>query len=118
MLPVTVVIPCGRRLAEQDREHIDESNTMRLKPRDLYRLRLAQLQVKRTTLRVHLAQQELERLALELERRYELLAKDAILNVQTGVITLAEGGGSNGAVANNGTEVNHGPADDARQGAP
>lgn len=61
---------------------------MQLTPRDLYRLRHARLVAQRATLRAQLAQQQVHELSLEMERRYGLLAKEAALDIQTGIITL------------------------------
>ena len=86
-------------------------STVQLTPRDLYRLRRARLSVQRATLRAQMAQQELQEITLELERRYGLLGKAAQLDMQTGAITEAS---TNGATK----EVSSGPANDADTGTP
>ena len=67
-------------------------NVVRLTPRDLYRLRRARLVAQRAALRAQYAQQQLEELALEMERSYGLLATDGVLDVQTGRIQVRETG--------------------------
>ena len=61
---------------------------MQLTSRDLYRLRRAHLLAQRATLRAQFAQHQLQELSLDLERRYGLLTRQAVLDVQTGTITL------------------------------
>lgn len=60
---------------------------MRLTPRDLYQLRRARLLAQRAALRAQFAQQQLQELSLDLERRYGLLTREAVLDMETGVIT-------------------------------
>ena len=62
---------------------------MQLTPRDLYRLRRTKLMAQRAALRAQLAQQQVQELSLELERRYGLLAQQAVLDLETGVVTLS-----------------------------
>ena len=58
-----------------------------LTPRDLYRLRHSYLLTQRAALRAQYAQHQLQELTLELERRYELLTREAALDIRTGIIT-------------------------------
>ena len=95
---------------------------MQLTPRDLYRLRRARLSLQRATLRAQMAQQELQEITLDLERRYGLLVKVAQLDMQTGVITLDEGAGDEGAANGRAPLLNsaqeaatHGPSNHADQ---
>lgn len=60
---------------------------MQLMPRDLYRLRRTHLMSRRAALRAQYAQQQFDELSLEMERRYGLLTRDAVLDMKTGVIT-------------------------------
>jgi hypothetical protein len=109
---------------------------MRMKPKDLYRLRRMQLHAQRQTLQAQMAHHRLQEFTLELERQYDLLAREATLNVHTGEITLptagevGEGGPSGaslkaiapsigiGGGPMNGKEVSYGPAHDAIHSAP
>ncbi len=84
---------------------------VQLTARDLYRLRKARLLAQRAALRAQWAQHQFQELSLEMERRYDLLAKDAVLDVQTGGVTVA-------SVEGQSKEVSRGPADDAGQGTP
>ncbi len=59
---------------------------MRLSPKDLYALRRAHLLAERKALVAQLAHHSLQRLTLELERRYALLAREARLDIHTGLI--------------------------------
>ena len=61
----------------------------RMAPRDLYRLRRAHLMARRAALRAQYAQQQLDEMSLEIERRYGLLAKDAALDIKSGAITVS-----------------------------
>lgn len=111
---------------------------MQLIPRDLYRLRRAYLMSRRAALRAQYAQQQLDELSLELERRYGLLTRDAVLDLKTGAVTLSpattnnpaqspadiealsfESATSGRAKAEEGTEtkeeVTRGPADHANE---
>ncbi|MBI2165383.1 MAG: hypothetical protein HYU29_03135 [Chloroflexi bacterium] len=58
----------------------------RLAPRDLYLLRQAQQRAKRLSLRAQLAQQEMEELLLDMERRYGLLGERVTVDISTGLI--------------------------------
>ncbi len=87
-----------------------ERDAVQLTTRDLYRLRHVRLLAQRAALRAQYAQQQLQELTLELERRYGLLAKEAVLDVQTGIIT-ASPTATNDAKE----EVTRGPADHANQ---
>lgn len=69
---------------------------MQLTPRDLYRLRRAHLMARRTALRAQHAQQQLDELSLEMERRYGLLTRDAALDMKTGVISVSGHGATDG----------------------
>ncbi|MBI2171761.1 MAG: hypothetical protein HYU30_07050 [Chloroflexi bacterium] len=95
---------------------------MRMKSRDLYRLRRMQLYAQRCWLQAQMAQQRLQECTLELERRYDLLAREATLNVHTGEITLSTMGEAAGVAPGKGPldskEVSNGPAHDAVQRAP
>ncbi|MFH1140251.1 MAG: hypothetical protein V1724_00960 [Chloroflexota bacterium] len=91
---------------------------MQLTPRDLYRLRRSRLMAQRMTLRAQHAQQQMEELSLELERRYGLLARDAVLDMKTGVITVSATSPGNGQAQSSlppggAEEVPRGPADHA-----
>ena len=96
---------------------------MQITPRDLYRLRRTHLLAQRATLRAQYAQQQLQELTLDLEQRYGLLTKDAVMEMQTGIITLPPAG-SNGhqahAIASPEPreEVTRGPANHADQSPP
>lgn len=63
----------------------------RLSPRELYALRRAHLEAQEKALVAQMAQQRLQRLTLELERRYRLLSRGATLDLATGVIHIPEG---------------------------
>jgi len=76
---------------------------MQITPRDLYRLRHVRLLAQRAALRAQFTQQQLQELSLELERRYGLLTREAVLDVQTGTITMP-------LAAANGSQ-SHTPAD-------
>lgn len=95
---------------------------MRMKSRDLYRLRRMQLHAQRCWLQAQMAQQRLQECSLELERQYELLAREATLNVHTGEITLAAVGKATGVAPGEGRivekEVSYGPAHHAIHSAP
>ena len=71
---------------------------MRLSPKDLYALRKAHLLAERKALVAKLAHHSLEHLTLEVERKYNLLAKDARLDIDTGVVQ-EDGNPSNGGEA-------------------
>ncbi len=91
---------------------------MQLIPRDLYRLRRAHLMSRRAVLRAQYAQQQLDELSLEMERRYGLLTRDAALDMKTGAITVSVANSGNdpaGSQLQRGgvEEVAHGPADHA-----
>ena len=93
---------------------------MQLTPRDLYRLRHARLLAQRAALRAQFAQQQLQELSLELERRYGLLTREAVLDVTTGIVTIppaATNGSQAHIPADLGAreEVPRGPADHADQ---
>ncbi|MBI4297298.1 MAG: hypothetical protein HY676_02065 [Chloroflexi bacterium] len=60
---------------------------MALSPKDLYRLRRAQLQLESRRLQAQLAQHTLREMMLELERKYDLLCKEVTLDINTGMIT-------------------------------
>ena len=60
---------------------------MRVYPKDLYALRRAHLLAERKALVAQLAHHSLKRLTLELERKYDLLASDARLDANTGMIS-------------------------------
>lgn len=62
------------------------SEPVELSPRDLYRFRRASLHAQRAALKAQSAQQALGELALELERRYNLLGQDARIDMHTGEI--------------------------------
>jgi len=66
-----------------------KSGVLRMAPRDLYRLRRAHLMARRANLRAQYAQQQLDEMSLELERRYGLLAKDATLDMKSGAIAIS-----------------------------
>ena len=88
---------------------------MQLTPRDLYRLRRSRLMAQRMTLRAQYAQQQLDEMSLEMERRYGLLASDAVLDMKTGVVTVSATGSGNGQAqsslpSDGAEEVTHGPA--------
>ncbi len=90
---------------------------MQLTPRDLYLLRRSRLMAQRMTLRAQHAQQQMEELSLELERRYGLLARDAVLDMKTGVVTVSaiptcrENGQAQSSLPPGGAEeVTRGPA--------
>ena len=88
---------------------------MQLTPRDLYRLRRSRLMAQRMTLRAQHAQQQMEELSLELERRYGLLARDAVLDMKTGVVTVSATSSGNGQAQSSlppggAEEVTRGPA--------
>ena len=96
---------------------------MQITPSDLYRLRRAHLMAQRAALRAQYAQQQLQELTLDLERRYGLLTKDAVMELQTGIITLPPAGANgNQAHAIAGPEprkeITRGPADHADQSPP
>ena len=63
------------------------NHSVRLSPGDLYRLRRARLRLERAALRARFAQQLLEELTLDLERRYALLATDNWLDPSTGRVS-------------------------------
>ena len=91
---------------------------MQLAPRDLYRLRRAHLMTRRAALRAQYAQQQLDELALELERRYALLTRDAVLDLKTGAVTVSATGSGNSQARSSlpqggAEEVSRGPADHA-----
>ena len=96
---------------------------MQITPRDLYRLRHARLLAQRAALRAQFAHQQLQELSLEMERRYGLLTREAVLDVQTGIVTTALAA-TNGSQAhtpadpNEREEVTRGPAHHADQGPP
>ena len=102
-------------MAEQER------NAVQLTARDLYRLHRARLLAQRASLRAQFADQQLQEFSLDLERRYGLLTKEAVLDVQTGMIQVP-GAAANGRQAfipvepEEQEEVSCGPADDADQG--
>ncbi len=79
---------------------------MRMKARDLYRLRRLQLNAQRRWLMAQLAQQQVQEFSLELERRYGLVARDAALDARTGQISVAPGGDAQ-------EEASDGPANHA-----
>ena len=83
---------------------------MQLTSRDLYRLRRTRLIAQRAALRVQYAQQQLEELVLELERSYDTLTRDTVMDIQTGKIQIREAA-SNGLEASE--EEANGPADNA-----
>ncbi len=62
---------------------------MQITPRDLYRLRHARLLAQRADLRAQFARQQLQEISLDLERRYGVLTTEAVLDIETGVITAA-----------------------------
>lgn len=62
---------------------------MQLTSRDLYRLRRTHLMSRRAALRAQYAQQQMDELSLELERRYGLLTRDAVLDLKTGTISVS-----------------------------
>jgi hypothetical protein len=64
---------------------------LRLKPRDLYRLRRASLAEQRAQAEAAMARQELREAMLEVERRYGIMGVGASLDINTGVITLDDG---------------------------
>jgi hypothetical protein len=66
-----------------------EGSNLRLRPSDLYRLRRAHLRAEAEALAAQRAQLYLRRLLLDLERRYGLLAREATLDIATGIISLA-----------------------------
>jgi len=77
---------------------------MRLPPEELYSLRSLQLQAQRKALEAQEADLCLREAMLEIEQRYELLAQDATLDMQTGLITLAaQGQASDGVHAREST---------------
>ena len=83
-----------------------------MNPKDLYRLRRMQLYAQRSGLLAQFAQQRLQELTLELERRYGLLAREATLNTRTGEIAIASDGGLAGSPDTQ-QEVDRGFANDA-----
>ena len=62
---------------------------MRVKAWDLYRLRRARLIAERRELEAQLAQNEAKAVLLRLELKYDLLAKEAVLDLHTGQVTLS-----------------------------
>ena len=76
----------GRKAASEER---GQPSALRLSPRDLYRLRQAQVKARESALRATLAQHQVETLTLELEWRYRLLGHDATIDAHTGAITLS-----------------------------
>ena len=89
---------------------------MQITPRDLYRLRHARLLAQRAALRAQFAQQQLQELSLDLERRYGLLTREAVLDIQTGAITDPQR--HTATVPDTREEATRGPADHADQSAP
>ncbi len=88
---------------------------MQLTSRDLYRLRRAHLMARRAALRAQYAQQQLDELSLEMERRYGLLARDAVLDMKTGVVAVSATSSGNGQAQSSlppggAEEVTRGPA--------
>ena len=81
---------------------------MQLAPRDLYRLRRARLLAQRAALRAQFAQHQLQELSLEIKRRYGLLSTEAVLDVQTGMITPVSPG-------SNGSQPHKAPDPDAKE---
>ena len=72
-------------------------------------------------LRAQYAQQQLDELALELERQYGLLGLDVRIDVQTGKVQANRQTGKPAQPDDQSDarkEVTHGSADDARQSAP
>ena len=61
---------------------------MTLATRDLYRLRKANLEVQRALLKAQTVQQTLREIALELERKYGLLGREATVDIHTGKIQI------------------------------
>lgn len=59
---------------------------MPVSQRDLYRLRKAHLAAERAYLRAQMAQQVLKEVTLEIERRYNLLSREASVDIRTGKI--------------------------------
>ncbi|MBF8267219.1 MAG: hypothetical protein HW388_727 [Dehalococcoidia bacterium] len=59
---------------------------MKLSPKDLYRLRLAQLVAQRGALRAQQAEQTLRELVLEMEQQYGLLGTTSSIDVHTGEV--------------------------------
>lgn len=95
----------------------------RLLPRDLYRLRRAHLLAQRAALRAQFAQHQLQEMSLELERRYGLLTREAVLDVGTGRITMPANAAkrlqtSNHDGSGDPEEVARGLANNADQGSP
>ena len=84
----------GKRAASEER---GQPSARRLSPRDLYRLRGAQLKARESVLRSELAQHQAEALTLELEWRYHLLGQNAAIDAHTGAITLITQPLENGA---------------------
>ena len=64
-----------------------ERKAAQLTPRDLYRLRHCYLMAQRAALRAQYTQLHLQELNLELERRYGILTREAVLDIRTGAIT-------------------------------
>ena len=64
-----------------------QKKDVHLSSRDLYRLRHSYLTAQRAMLRTQYAQHQLQELTLELERRYGLLTRDVVLDIQTGAIS-------------------------------
>ncbi len=69
-------------------------NESHLTLRDLYRLRHSYLLVQRAAFRAQHTQLKLQCQLLELERRYGLLTRQAVLDIQTGAITEAQENGN------------------------
>ena len=78
---------------------------MQLTPRDLYRLRRAHLMARRAALRAQHAQQQLDEMSLEMERRYGLLTREAVLDLKTGAVTVAPPTANNQAQSPAGMEA-------------
>ena len=65
---------------------------MRLSPKDLYRLRHAQLAAQRGALRAQQAEQAFRELLLEMEHQYGLLGTNASIDVHTGEVQASPDG--------------------------
>ena len=58
-----------------------------LSPEDRYQLRKLRMDVDKKALEMQKAQQDLDRLILDLEHKYDLLGSDSTLDPKTGTIT-------------------------------
>jgi len=63
---------------------------MRVEANELFQIRVLLLAAEREALNAQLSQNEANRLLLELELKYGLLATDATLDIKTGKITQSE----------------------------